>query len=338
MLDSLPTATGERPSAHGGDLEEARRCFPKAPTPWIDLSTGINPIAFPVRRFDPDVWERLPQPGELRRLEGIAGEAYGIGIGAEVVAAPGTQALIQWLPQLFRAERVGILETSYDEHAASWRASGAGVTIVTEVDALAAYDVGVIVNPNNPDGRLIVAADLQGLARHLTARNSLLVIDEAFIDVMPESTSFASCLPASGLVVLRSFGKIFGLAGLRLGFGITGPELAEKLRRALGPWPLSGPALQIGAEALADAAWIGDARARLARDAARLDTELRHAGFAIIGGTPLFRLARHPDAAGWFERFGHAGIYVRRFKERPDQLRFGLPGSEEAWKRLSSVL
>jgi cobalamin biosynthetic protein CobC len=323
--------------AHGGDFDEARRRFPDAPESWIDLSTGINPIAYPLPPLAPEIWARLPQRGDLRSLESIAATAYGIAPSAELVAAPGTQALLQWLPRLFPAKRVGILQTTYEEHAATWRASGASVDSVAELRALAGFDVGVLVNPNNPDGRLIAASDLHPFARHFAAKGGLLVIDEAFMDVAP-GRSFATYLPKRGSVILRSFGKVFGLAGLRLGFAITAADFARTLRRALGPWPVSGPAIAIGSQALGDKPWLARATARLSGDAARLDDLLGRAGFAISGGTLLFRLADHPDASGWFERLGRAGILVRRFEERPDQLRFGLPGSDEAWQRLSAVL
>jgi cobalamin biosynthetic protein CobC len=327
----------ERARAHGGDLDEARRRFPDAPEPWIDLSTGINPVAYPLPPLGADIWARLPQPSDLKGLEAVAATTYGSAHGAEVVATPGTQALIQWLPRLVSAKRVGILRTTYEEHAATWRASGAMVESVEGPGALAEFEVAVLVNPNNPDGRLIAPADLQPLAKHFARKGGLLVIDEAFMDATPDQ-SFAPHIPARGTVILRSFGKIFGLAGLRLGFAIAGLELARTLRLALGPWPVSGPAILIGTQALDDTHWLIGAAERLSRDAARLDDMLAQAGFTGGRGTILFRLAAHPDAAGWFERLGRAGILVRRFDEWPDQLRFGLPGSDEAWQRLSTAL
>jgi cobalamin biosynthetic protein CobC len=139
-------------------------------------------------------------------------------------------------------------------------------------------------------------------------------------------------------VVLRSFGKFFGLAGVRLGFAVAAPDIARRLRAALGPWAVSGPALAIGAAALADAAWIAQTRARLAADAQRLDRLLAGAGLEVAGGTPLFRLVRTPAAAALFDRLGRAGIFVRRFAEQATWLRFGLPGTETEWERLAATL
>jgi cobalamin biosynthetic protein CobC len=330
-------ANDERAPAHGGDLEAAQRRFPDASHPWIDLSTGINPIGYPVPLLEPEVWARLPQQSDLRWLEAVAATAYAAACGAEIVAAPGTQALIQWLPRLWSAKRVGLLETSYYEHAATWRASGAAVETVGELNALAEFDVGILVNPNNPDGRLIAPADLQPLAEHFAGKGGLLIIDEAFMDVVP-GQSFVPLMAEDGTVVLRSFGKIFGLAGARLGFAITGPEFARTLRHALGPWPVSSPTIRVGIQALTDRTWLRHASRRLSGDAARLNDLLNCAGLDVLGGTLLFRLARHPEAGGWFERLGRGGILARRFDERPEQLRFGLPGSDEAWERLATVL
>ena len=317
---------------HGGDLGAARAAFPDAAQPWIDLSTGINPLPYPLPRIDPVAWTALPDTAATRALEAAAAGAYRAE-PAGVVAAPGTEALIQWLPRLVPARRVGVFGFTYADHARAWAMAGTAVETVATLDALAGTDVAVVVNPNNPDGRLVAPADLAALA----ARVGLLVIDEAFADVVPAAWSLAPTPPPNA-VVLRSFGKFYGLAGLRLGFAVTAPERAAALRAALGPWAVSGPAVAVGRAALADDAWAEAARARLARDAARLDASLEENGAAILGGTALFRLAAVGDSARWFERLARAGILTRPFAERPTWLRFGLPGNEAAWRRLEDGL
>jgi cobalamin biosynthetic protein CobC len=193
----------------------------------------------------------------------------------------------------------------------------------------------VVVNPNNPDGRVLSREDLVALAARCSARGGLLVIDEAFADFTPE-TSIIPDLPA-GAIVLRSFGKTYGLAGLRLGFAIGVPELMAKLKAALGPWSVAGPALHVGALALSDADWLAGTGRERAQDAARLDALLAPHG-RIVGGTTLFRLLETPQAAALFARLGRHGIYVRRFQNTPDRLRFGLPGDAAAWSRLHAAL
>ena len=230
-----------------------------------------------------------------------------------------------------------MLGFGYQEHPATWAASGADVRIVDRREALLDADVAVVVNPNNPDGRTVARVDLLRVAKDLAMRGGMLIVDEAFADVADPGLSLVPVLPPNA-VVLRSFGKMYGLAGLRLGFAVTAPRPAAALRDALGPWPVSGPALAIATRALADADWQVAALARLRADARRLDTLLDGAGLPVRGGTPLFRLVETPRAKTLFETLGRAGILVRAFAERPDWLRFGLPGEAPAWDRLAEAL
>src|SRR5262249_42731666 len=177
---------------------------------------------------------------------------------------------------------------------------------VRDLDELAAADLAIIVNPNNPDGRIVRRTDLVALAQARSAHRGLLVIDEAFMDVAPPDASLCAEVERGRIVVLRSFGKFFGLAGLRLGFAIAAPAIAERLRALLGPWAVSGPAIAIGEVALADAAWIAATRARVAKEAARLDELLRDCGLQVVGGTSLFRLVRTPRAAVLYDQIGRA--------------------------------
>jgi cobalamin biosynthetic protein CobC len=316
--------------AHGGDLTAARRRFPDAPVPWLDLSTGINPVAYPLPALSADSWTRLPTREGEQALLAVAAKHYGVRDPATIVAAPGTQALIQLLPRLVPAGRVAVIGPTYEEHEVSWRRHGHAVSAVRDLAGAGDADVTVIVNPDNPTGRLASGDTLR-------ARKGMLVVDEAFIDFLPREASLAGDLPGNA-IVLRSFGKTYGLAGLRLGFAIAGPDLAARLRDELGPWAVSGPALAIGQAALADDSWLSAAEARLRRDGERLDGMLRAAGFSLVGGTTLFRLARHEEAADMVERLGRHGIHVRSFTPQPDRLRFGLPGSEEAFRRVATAL
>ena len=323
---------------HGGDLAAAAARFPGARQPWVDLSTGINPRSYPVGAITSALWQRLPDPAALRHLEHTAARAYKIPSHADIVAGPGTQAIIQLLPRLFPARSVAVLGFGYGEHPAVWRAAGAEVHVVAGLGELAEADVAVVINPNNPDGRLCSAPQLAEVARRMVARGGTLVVDEAFMDVVEPGQSLVPTLPDAGVVVLRSFGKFFGLGGLRLGFAVADPETTARIRAALGAWPVSGPALSIGAQALADGAWRAGALTWLRASANRLDTLLTGAGLTVLGGTTLFRLAAAPDAASTYDRLGRAGIFVRPFSERPTWLRFGLPGDEPAWRRLAEAL
>ena len=311
--------------------------FPGAPEPLIDLSTGINPTSYPLPPLPPEVFARLPEPGALDRLCQVAAHAYAAPSAAHIVAAPGAQMLLPLVAALVPAGRAAVLTPTYSEHARAAALAGHAVTEQSDIAQLAEADLAVVVNPNNPDGRLVAPETLRALAREFASRDGLLVVDEAFMEVAPANVSVADDV-SEGLIVLRSVGKFFGLAGLRLGFAIAAPEQAARLRAQLGPWPVSGPAVAIGSLALADSAWIETTRQAVTAAAQRLDTLLVAGGLDIIGGTALYRLVRTNRAGFVFERLGRAGIVVRRFPHMPTWLRFGLPGPEWAWQRLSAAL
>jgi cobalamin biosynthetic protein CobC len=282
----------------------------------------------------------LPAREAEIELEAVAARAYGLADPDRLIATPGTQAVIQALPWLIAAKSVAILDFTYQEHAACWRARGADTRTIVSLadDEIAGADVVVVVNPNNPDGRLLAPADLIACADHLARRGGMLVVDEAFMDVLDPAMSVLPMLPDAGVVVLRSVGKTWGLAGLRLGF-VAGPQgLIEALRGFFGPWSVGGPALRLGMRALADAGWLAATISRLAADCNKLDSILALAGLELVGGTPLFRLVRHHRAGHIFEQLGRAGVLVRPFPDRPEWLRFGVPATDEDRQRLAEAL
>lgn len=326
------------PLLHGGDLDAARNLFPGAPEPFLDLSTGINPLPYPIPPLAPEIFSRLPEPAELRRLKDLAAAAYGAPSAECVVAAPGSQILVTLAARLLLPGCAVILGPTYAEHARAAAAAGHEVSTVAELAPLGDADLAIVVNPNNPDGRVVSRDDLLAIAEHQHAHDGLLIVDEAFMDAESGGESLSAQVEAANVVVLRSFGKFFGLAGLRLSFALAACSLAARLAAALGPWPVSGAALAIGTVALGDQAWRDATRVSLAAAAARLDALLGGAGLDVVGGTSLFRLVRAGEATRIFDRLGRAGILVRRFPERPDVLRFGLPGTEPGWQRLEAAL
>jgi len=323
---------------HGGRLGEARRLFPDAPEPFLDLSTGINPVAYPLPPLPTELFTRLPEPEQVAALEADAARAYGAAGRAMVVAAPGTQILIDLLARLWPLSPVRVLGPTYSEYARAWTGAGCAVECVADAGALRDAVVAVVCNPNNPDGRRLSRAQLLSLADRLAARGGVLVVDEAFADFEPEGLSLAPALPHPAIVILRSFGKTYGLAGLRLGFALAAPERASAIRETLGPWAVSGPAIAIGRRALGDTAWRAAAAGRLARDARRLDACLTDAGLRVLGGTVLFRLVEIGDAGPVFLRLGRAGIFVRRFGDHPGWLRFGVPCRDHDIERIGLAL
>jgi cobalamin biosynthesis protein CobC len=323
---------------HGGDLAAARRLFPNAAEPFLDLSTGINPNPYPLPHLPAEIFARLPDQAALERLASAAAAAYDAPSAAYVAPAPGTQILLPLVCGLARPGRAAILTPTYSEHARAAALAGHAVAEIRDLGATGDADLVLVTNPNNPDGRLFAKDHLLEVAKTLKARGGLLVVDEAYMDVGPPGASLAAEIGRGNIVVLRSFGKFFGLAGLRLGFALAAPPLAAQISTLLGPWAVSGPALAVGAVALADRAWIEASRRDLVAAAARLDAILREAKLDIVGGTALFQLSQTPLAHALFQHLGRAGIFPRAFPDHATWLRFGLPAGEPAWRRLQIAM
>lgn len=329
-------------TTHGGRLAQARARFPDAPSPWIDLSTGVNPAPYPAAPADPDARARLPDPEEIGALEAVAADAFGLAADC-VLATAGAEAAIRLLASVLPARRVAILEPTYGGHAEAWRTAGAAVFGV-ERDHRARliddFDALIVVNPNNPDGAALPMEALVDLGTGAIAKNGWLIVDEAFIEasnadsLAPRLNSQAD---ADGLIVLRSFGKFYGLPGLRLGFITARPQIIALLRRRLGAWPVSADAIAAGRQAYPDRAWAKRTRGRLSRESGRLDTLLERSGLRVIGGTSLFRLTESDDAQTRFVRLAEAGVLTRPFDYAPRWLRFGLPAPEH-WPRVEAAL
>ncbi|SMX36919.1 threonine-phosphate decarboxylase CobD [Maliponia aquimaris] len=320
---------------HGGDLDRAMALYGAGD--WLDLSTGINARPYPLPDLPARAWTALPTRAEVARLEQAARTAYGAGEGVACVALAGAQAAIQLVPRLASAGAARVVGPTYNEHAGALAAQGWEVGQVPDIAALRGAALGVVVNPNNPDGRLWTPEALIALARDV----GLLVVDESFADPVPEYSlvRYLDRLPDGvNILVLRSFGKFYGLAGLRLGFALGAPGLIDLMRALAGPWAVGGPAVVAGGAALTDRAWQEATTAQLARDAVRLDALATAAGWSFVGGTVLFRTYEVGDAEAVQARLARANIWVRRFPYAAGWLRLGLPGREPDWQRLEAVM
>lgn len=304
---------------HGGGLDAACAQWGGAPQDWLDLSTGIAPWPYPLPAFTAEDWTRLPDRSAWERTTAAAAAAYAAPSLDCVALAPGAQALIQRLPQIHPARDVRVLGDTYAEHATRWRAQGATVRIVETPEALIGAEAAVLVNPDNPTGRTLSPADVLRLAPQV----GLLVVDESFADVAPDCALGANAA-TPGLVALRSFGKFYGLAGVRLGCAVAAPALTARIADALGPWAVSGPALRLGAVALEDRAFALAQRARLARAAADLDALLARFD-PSPQGCALFRLIASDAAPALADHLARDWIWTRRFPGRPRLLRLGVP-------------
>ena len=321
---------------HGGRLRAAANRYGTEPAGWLDLSTGINPAGYPVPPLDPACWQRLPEDDD--GLEAAAAAYYG---SERLLALPGSQAAIQLLPTLFAPAAVACLAPLYEEHPQAWARAGHKLRRLPGTDlarALAAATPYVVLcNPNNPTAQTLPRDALLETAAQLRRRGGWLVVDEAFGDAAPADclAPLAGSAEAPNLVVLRSLGKFFGLAGARVGFAFGVPATLDRLREALGPWPVSGPARAAARHALADTAWQADTRRRLAAVSARLTLLLRPLGG--VTATALFATLRSAEASTLHEHLARRAILTRVFADH-DLLRFGLPGAEADWQRLAQTL
>lgn len=320
---------------HGGRLRAAaaRHAIPLAD--WLDLSTGINPQPWPVPALPAEVWQRLPEEDD--GLEAAAAAYYG---NDRLLPVAGSQAAIQGLPTLLPRAAVACLSPLYAEHPQAWQQAGfkvrqLGGSLSRALGAMTPYVL--LCNPNNPTGAAHRREQLLDAAAQLLKRGGWLIVDEAFVDATPDDsiTDLAGSDAAPNLIVLRSLGKFFGLAGLRLGFLCAPAELRERLREQLGPWAVSHPARAVGRLVLADTAWQAAARQQLAADSARLAALLAPLG--AVQATPLFVTLDAENAAEMHERLAGQGILTRLFADH-HLLRFGLPADDAGWTRLADGL
>lgn len=319
---------------HGGRVRRAAVQFGIPLGEWLDLSTGINPHARLPELLPPECWTRLPE--EEDGLETAAQEYYGTPF---VLPMAGSQAAIQILPRLRPPGRIAIVHPTYAEHAHAWSQAGHQVetlSATTLEHCLERFDVVVVVNPNNPTSDLISCERLLSWHENLRYRGGWLVVDEAFMDPIP-SGSLAAHVELSGLILLRSLGKFFGLAGVRVGFMLAEPGLLSAARELQGPWSVTGPSRHAARLALMDRPWQKRTRLQLSEASNRLATLLQHAGLTPAGGTPLFQWVPTGEAQFWWSRLAMQGILVRMFTH-PSGLRFGLPGQETSWHRLADAL
>ncbi|WP_036300498.1 threonine-phosphate decarboxylase CobD [Methylomarinum vadi] len=319
---------------HGGHVRAAAQRFRIPLSAWLDLSTGINPNGWPVPSLPPECWQRLPEADD--DLLEVAQAYYR---NDSILPVAGSQAAIQTLPLLRGHSRVGVLRPAYAEHAANWRETGHRVIELEPADiehALTDLDVLIIVNPNNPTGQEFEPEQLLHWHRLLQKRQGWLIIDEAFIDSRLEKSLTAHPVE-EGLIVLRSLGKFFGLAGIRCGFVIGLPALLQRLNDNLGPWAISHPSRYIATQALKDSQWQQQTRAALLGQARRLRQLLSAYGLQPAGGTDLFQWIPSEQAAEIHRFLAERGILTRLF-QHPSSLRFGLPGEERHWRLLQQAL
>ncbi|MDX1989587.1 MAG: threonine-phosphate decarboxylase CobD [Candidatus Obscuribacter sp.] len=331
------------PLLHGGNLVEAEARYGIKRDEWLDLSTGVSPLSYGFDSFSARSWSRLP--GDMEALHGAAWRYYG---ASALLSVPGSQWAIQTLPRLRRQGRVAVLAPSYQEHAFQWQRFGHVVDsfAAAELSVVGqACDVVILANPNNPDNYCFDRESLLSCLGQLRKRQGWLIVDEAFID-FSETESLVTAASKqdnteTGLIVLRSPGKPFGLAGARVGFVWAWPDLLARLKDELGPWPIAGPSMEIVTAALEDTSWQILTRQQLAKFSTRLKVLLEGAGLSVTALNTLFAYVQTEHAPAIYEAMAKEGILLRLFPAAdryPPALRLGLPGAEGDWQRLQESL
>ncbi|CAN5719810.1 threonine-phosphate decarboxylase CobD [soil metagenome] len=325
---------------HGGRLKQASEQYGIPLENWIDLSTGINPNSCPVPVVPSSVWHRLPESDG--KLHIAAAHYYGSQL---LLPVAGTQAALKSLPLLRELGQAAMLHPSYNEHCHAWKLAGHEVRLIPSESYQSAQseiekhidrlDVLLVCNPNNPTGITFPISDLERWRENLARRGGWLIVDEAFMDVSPQF-SLVSSVGSAGLIVLRSLGKFFGLAGARVGFVFACKEVLDALSEQLGPWTISGPARFVATAALEDITWQRQARADLIARSERLGQLLLSARIQTTGATTFFHWMESPSAFSLHKFLARQGILTRFFSD-PSSLRFGLPGAESEWRQLEAA-
>ena len=315
---------------HGGRIDLAAVHYPDAPRPWLDLSTGINPCAWPTDSVPTVDLLSLPSPAAIADLEAAAAAVFGT-FADRVVALPGSELGLRMLATLDLPSPARFVVPSYATHA---EAIDGAVPIARDAIRTLADGTLLLANPNNPDGQCDTPQRLLTIARS----GAFLIVDEAFADIVPGSSLVPLLRPDDRAIIFRSFGKFFGLPGVRLGFMIGPPEHVAEMRQRLGSWPISAHAVAYGIAAYRDAEWIAAARVSIVERAARLDVMLSLHGLQARGECALFRLIEDDAAPALFELLAQAGILTRSFDHSTRWLRMGVPGSDKAFARLDKAL
>jgi L-threonine-O-3-phosphate decarboxylase len=319
---------------HGGRLHRAASEYGIPLKDWLDLSTGISPFSWPVPAIPPSAWQRLPEDDD-----GLVEAAQAYYEAPHVLPVAGSQTAIQALPLIRSRSSVGMLSPGYAEHAHAWRRAGHEVdeqSADTLLADAARWDVVVLIHPNNPGGERFDPQDLLQLHAHLASRGGWLIVDEAFMDATPEQ-SLCRHSDRDGMIVLRSAGKFFGLAGARGGFVCASPAIVDALQEKLGPWTLSGPSRFVLQHALKDHAWHVQARSRLHTESKRLTALLSKHSLVPTADTAFFQWCKYDEAPALHRKLAQRGILVRLF-EMPASLRFGLLPNDAAFERLDAAL
>ena len=325
---------------HGGDLSDAVRVNRKIKK-WIDLSTGINPNAYNDFNIDKTVYSHLPSGNQLAELMSIARGYYNLNQEIKICAYQGAQGVINILPNIVNKnihDTIQILTPTYTEHYRVWNDHGFKIRLVTNIENELDPSIPfVLVNPNNPDGKLFQPKYLEELWERIRKAGGFLILDESFMDGTPDmSFRFDNC--RDNVIVIRSFGKFFGLPGLRLGFVYGDNHYINKVSSLVGPWPISSSSLLIARKAMLDTVWISATITDLKMKSTALSNFLHDQKLKTVGDCYFFKTIELDNASQMHKALANHGIWTRIFNYNQKWLRMGLTKNKFEFEYLANTI
>ena len=315
---------------HGGDIDNAIKKYGGNKDDWIDLSTGINPNHYPYKLINIRELQNLPYKNDIDNLNKLAKKYFQT--TACVRAVSGAQGGINILPFLLPNKTVSILSPTYNEYQNVFSNSLKKIINVKNLSELKKSQIAIICNPNNPDGKLYSNDNLLKISKSV----EYLIIDESFIDQYPRKSLSHKLDDQTNILILRSFGKFFGLAGIRLGFLISNKEIDKKIQFLIGNWPISNVAINVASKALIDHVWIMNTISFLKEGSYFLDCLASEINWKVVGGTNLYRLYETPNAHDAQNKLANFKIWSRRFSYSKKWIRLGIPRKKD-FKKVSEI-
>ena len=310
---------------HGGQLLTVAQQYNRPLEQWLDLSTGIAPFSYPINDIPAKYWQDLPQVND--ELIAAAKCYYQT---EHCLPCHGSQAVIERLPKFWlekypQAQTVYLPKVGYKEHQKAWLQAGFSATFYQDdlPKEIENNSVIVVINPNNPSGKLFNKEELLQCYQRVQLANGLMIVDEAFMDVVEPNQSLTPHIEDDHLIILRSFGKFFGLAGLRIGFVCASERWLKVMSASFGPWHVNGPAQYVALQALQDNHWQAQQRHKLQQQMIKLRQLLQKQLSADLVGCLLFVTAYVNNAEQVYSKLCQQGVYVRLTDEK-HSLRFGI--------------
>ena len=310
----------------------------------VKLNTNENPyppspeVMKVLREFDGEWLRRYPEPSATSARE-VAAKVYGLPV-EWIMAANGSDEMLALLARAFLepGKKVAYPTPTYSLYVTLADMQDASAVEVPydedfnlPVEGLleAAADLTFVCSPNNPSATVAALADLDRLAAGLSG---VLVVDEAYADFADEN-ALGLVSRYENVIVLRTVSKGYSLAGLRLGFGVAGPQLLEGLIKIKDSYNVDSVALRLGAAALGDQAWMKANVEKVKRSREELVAALGRMGFRLWPSQANFVMARPPqgDAGRFYRELRERGILVR-YWDRPglaDKLRITVGTDDE---------